>query len=145
MILFFFLIGIVVGKYKIYPYSIIKLFYRSTLYSIIYNSSDLNKKVWKGTWDSDVYYIKNNCVYYEGNSFLTKKDNINQAPELNSTYWDTVTIYGRWSIGIFQGESIFNLSDPLNITNPIISASASMGSFLNLRASTDLFQFRSSF
>ena len=118
-----FIIGIFVSNYKIFPFSIIKKIYKSTLYNIIYDSSDVIKKRWKGPWDSNINYIENDCVYYEGNSFLSIKDNINQAPIKNSTYWDTTTIYGKWSIGIFQGESVFNLSDPINISNPIISAS----------------------
>ena len=118
-----FIIGIFVSNYKIFPFSIIKKIYKSTLYNIIYDSSDVIKKRWMGPWDSDINYIENDCVYYEGNSFLTIKDNINQAPIKSSTYWDTTTIYGRWSIGIFLGESIFNLSDPINISNPVISAS----------------------
>ena len=71
-----FIIGIIVSNYKIFPFSIIKKIYKSTLYNIIYDSSDVIKKRWMGPWDSNINYIENDCVYYEGNSFLSIKDNI---------------------------------------------------------------------
>ena len=120
----FIIFGIIIGNYKIFPYSLVKKIFRSTIYDLIYNlDTNVDERIWRHSWDSNIFYNENDCIYFEGNSFQAIIDNKDQVPDLKSIYWDTTTIYGRWSIGIYQGQSVFNLSEPVKIINPVITAS----------------------
>lgn len=63
------------------------------------------------------YFIHKNEVF----PYRVVKNTYNQFVSNKEELVDSINIYGPWSVGIYEGSTPFNLSDPVDISNPVLT------------------------